>query len=204
MLEHPPHIFEHQHFAPYIIGRMLSPARIMQRCDSLARHSELPGGLTRVFLSPENRAANDLVLGWMREAGMQAGLDAIGNVRGRYEGARPGLPCLMLGSHLDTVRDAGRYDGMLGVVSAIECVDALNAQKKRLPFAVEVVGFGDEEGVRFGTTMLGSRALAGALDPAVLEARDAKGISIAEALREFGLDPAGVAQVARKKEEILA
>ena len=86
--------------------RMLDPARIMERCDALARHSELPGGLTRVFLSPEARAASDQVLGWMREAGMQAQLDAIGNASGRYEGERPGLACLMLGSHLDTVRDA--------------------------------------------------------------------------------------------------
>ena len=183
---------------------MLSAVRILQRCDALARHSELPGGLTRVFLSPEYRAANEQVLGWMREAGMHAALDAIGNVVGRYEGSRPGLPCLMLGSHLDTVRDAGRYDGMLGVITAIECVAALAEKGERLPFAVEVLGFGDEEGVRFGTTMLGSRALAGSLDPAVLQARDASGMSIEEAMRQFGLDPARVAQVARKKGEVLA
>jgi allantoate deiminase len=176
----------------------------MQRCDALARHSEQPGGLTRVFLSPENRAANELVLGWMREAGMRAALDAAGNVVGRYEAERAGAPCLMLGSHLDTVRDAGRYDGMLGVISAIECVDALNAGRQRLPFAVEVVGFGDEEGVRFGTTMLGSRAMAGALEPAALEARDAGGVSVAQALRQFGLDPAHVGQVARRKGDVLA
>src|SRR5512138_1375477 len=112
---------------------MLSAARIMQRCEALARHSELPGGLTRVFLSREYRAAAEEVLGWMREAGMRTELDAIGNVAGRYEGERPGAPCLMLGSHLDTVRDAGRYDGMLGVVAAVECVHALNARGKRLP-----------------------------------------------------------------------
>ena len=106
---------------------------------------------------------------------MQAKLDAIGNVVGRYEGERPGLPCLMLGSHLDTVRDAGRYDGMLGVVSAIECVDFLNAKKKRLPFAIEVIGFGDEEGVRFGTTLLGSRAVAGTFDSKILQTKDPQG-----------------------------
>jgi allantoate deiminase len=183
---------------------MLDPSRIMQRCDALARHSELPGGLTRVFLSPQARAAGDLVLDWMREAGMQARLDAIGNTIGRYEGARPGLPCLMLGSHLDTVRDAGRYDGMLGVVSAIECVDALNRAQKRLPFAVEVVGFGDEEGVRFGTTLLGSRALAGTLDLSVLETRDAKGVSIRQALRDFGLDPDEVPSLPRRQGAVLA
>jgi allantoate deiminase len=183
---------------------MLDPARIMERCDALARHSELPGGLTRVFLSPEARAASDQVLGWMREAGMQARLDAIGNAAGRYEGSRPGLPCLMLGSHLDTVRDAGRYDGMLGVVSAIECVDFLKQRNKRLPFAIEVIGFGDEEGVRFGTTLLGSRALAGILDLEVLKAKDPQGNTMAEALRAFGLEPARIPDLARKKGEVLA
>jgi allantoate deiminase len=183
---------------------MISAERILQRCDALARHSELPGGLTRVFLSPENRAANEAVLGWMREAGMAARLDAIGNVVGRYEGERPGLPCLMLGSHLDTVRDAGRYDGMLGVISAIECVNVLNSQKKRLPFAIEVVGFGDEEGVRFGTTMLGSRAVAGTLDASVLETRDSSGTTIAQALRTFGLAPEKLAQVRKEKRDVLA
>jgi allantoate deiminase len=183
---------------------MLDPARIMERCDALARHSELPGGLTRVFLSPQARAATDLVLGWMREAGMQARLDAIGNAAARYEGERPGLPCLMLGSHLDTVRDAGRYDGMLGVVSAIECVDALNRKKKRLPFAIEVVGFGDEEGVRFGTTLLGSRAVAGTLDMEVLKAKDPQGNTMADALRHFGLEPKRIPEIARKKGDVLA
>jgi allantoate deiminase len=157
-----------------------------------------------VFLSPQGRAAGDLVLGWMREAGMQARLDAIGNAVGRYEGERPGLPCLMLGSHLDTVRDAGKYDGMLGVITAIECVDLLNAKNRRLPFAIEVVGFGDEEGVRFGTTLLGSRAIAGTLDPQVLEAKDAKGLSIAQALQQFDLNPKKVPEVARNKGEVLA
>jgi allantoate deiminase len=179
-------------------------SRIMRRCDALARHSELAGGLTRVYLSAQNRAANELVLAWMREAGLQARLDAVGNVVGRYEGERPGLACLMLGSHLDTVRDAGKYDGMLGVVTAIECVHSLSARGKKLPFAVEVVGFGDEEGVRFGTTMLGSRALAGGLDPQVFDAKDANGVSIAEALREFGLDAGRADEVARRKEDILA
>jgi len=183
---------------------MLDPGRIMQRCDALARHSELPGGLTRVFLSREARAAGDLVLGWMREAGMEAKLDAIGNAQARYEGARAGLPCLMMGSHLDTVRDAGKYDGMLGVVTAIECVHALNAGGKRLPFAIEIVGFGDEEGVRFGTTLLGSRAVAGIFDESALHAKDASGKSMREALVEFGLDPSRIYSVARRKRDVAA
>jgi allantoate deiminase len=183
---------------------MLDAERIMQRCDELARHSELPGGLTRVFLSPQYRAAADLVLAWMREAGMRASLDAIGNALGRYEGAASGAPCLVLGSHLDTVRDAGRYDGMLGVVTAIECVAALARAGRRLPFALEVIGFGDEEGVRFGTTMLGSRALAGRLDGGTLDSRDAAGIAVRQALREFGLDPERAMQLGRRKGEVLA
>ncbi|HEV3009867.1 MAG TPA: allantoate amidohydrolase [Burkholderiales bacterium] len=183
---------------------MLDPARIMERCDALARHSELSGGLTRVFLSPEARAATDKVLGWMREAGMQAKLDAIGNAAGRYEGERPGLPCLMLGSHLDTVRDAGRYDGMLGVISALECVHALNSGKRKLPFAIEVIGFGDEEGVRFGTTLLGSRAVAGIFDERSLETKDQSGKSMSAALQDFGLDPKRIPEVSRTKGQVLA
>jgi allantoate deiminase len=176
----------------------------MERCDALARHSELAGGLTRVFLSPQNRAVNELVLGWMREAGMQARLDAIGNVVGRTEGERPGLPCLMLGSHLDTVRNAGKYDGMLGVISAIECIDFLNSKQKKLPFAIEVLGFGDEEGVRFGTTMLGSRAVAGKFDFQVLKLKDSTGKTLEQALTESGLDPKRIPDAARKKSEVLA
>src|SRR5258708_10568159 len=186
------------------IGAMPSAARIMQRCDSLARHSELAGGLTRVFLSREYRAATEEVFGWMREAGVEASLDGIGTVAGRYEGVPAGLPCLMLGSHLDTVRDAGRYDGMLGVITAIECVAALARDGQRLPFAIEVLGFGDEEGVRFGTSMLGSRAVSGTLDPATLTARDAAGVIISDALGNFGLDVSRIPQVARKKGEVLA
>jgi allantoate deiminase len=135
---------------------------------------------------------------------MQAKLDAIGNAAARYEGERPGLPCLMLGSHLDTVRDAGRYDGMLGVISAIECVSFLNSKKKRLPFAIEVIGFGDEEGVRFGTTLLGSRAVAGIFDMAVLKAKDPQGNTMNDALRQFGLEPNRIPEVARKKGDVLA
>jgi allantoate deiminase len=110
----------------------------------------------------------------------------------------------MLGSHLDTVRDAGKYDGMLGVVTAIECVAALSARGKRLPFAVEVVGFADEEGVRFNATLLGSRAVAGTFDPANLDRVDAAGKTMREAMREFGLDPATIATAARRREDVLA
>ena len=186
----------------------ISAARMLERLEALARHSELPGGLTRVYLSQEQRAATSLVTEWMRAAGMSVRLDAAGNVVGRYEGERPGLPCLMLGSHLDTVRNAGKYDGMLGVVSAIECVHAIagkeRAAGRRLPFAIEVVGFADEEGVRFGVTLLGSRAVAGTFDPKALQAKDQDGVTLAEAMRGFGLDPARVGEAARRGDEVLA
>jgi allantoate deiminase len=182
----------------------VSGARIMAHAESLARCSEQTDALTRVFLSKEHRAANELALGWMREAGMTARMDAMGNAVGRYEADRPGQPCLMLGSHLDTVRDAGRYDGMLGVITAIECVRSLHARGKRLPFAIEVVGFGDEEGVRFNATLIGSRAVAGTFRTEVLDAVDRDGISLREALRRFGLDPERVGAAAKRKEEVLA
>jgi allantoate deiminase len=181
-----------------------SARRIWDCCEALGRFSELEGGLTRVFLSPEQAQANELTLGWMREAGMTARLDPIGNCVGRYEGDRPGLPCLMLGSHLDTVRDAGKYDGMLGVVTAIECVRALNQRGERLPFAIEVIGFADEEGVRFNATLLGSRAVAGTLKPEVLDMVDKDGTAMRAALAQFELEPNEVTNAVRRKEDVLA
>ena len=182
----------------------LNAQRVYDHCQTLGRLSELDGGLTRMFLSPQQAQANALVLDWMREAGMQAHLDAMGNCVGRYEGTTPGLPCLMLGSHLDTVRDAGKYDGMLGVMSAIECVAALHATSTRLPHAIEIVGFGDEEGVRFGSTLLGSRAVAGTFDRALLDKTDAGGMTMRDALRAFGLDPSAIDAVERRPEQVLA
>ncbi len=177
---------------------------IVRRIDELAAISESPDGLTRIFLTKEHRAAADLILGWMREAGMHAHLDAIGNVCARYEGERPGLPCLMLGSHYDTVRDAGRWDGPLGLITAISCVADLNRRGRRLPFAIEVVGFADEEGVRFASTLLGSRAIAGTFDESVLGARDRDGVSLREALIKFGLEPDHIGSAARARRELLA
>jgi allantoate deiminase len=135
---------------------------------------------------------------------MAAHLDAIGNVCGRYEGDRPGMPCLMLGSHYDTVRDAGKWDGPLGVITAIACVTDLNRRGVRLPFAIEIVGFADEEGVRFASTLLGSRAIAGTFDQSVLDARDADGLTMREAMVQFGLDPGGIGAAARKRGELHA
>jgi allantoate deiminase len=177
---------------------------IVGRINELGKISETPEHLTRIFLSNEHRAAADLILTWMREAGMRAQLDAIGNVCGRYEGERPGLPCLMLGSHYDTVRDAGKWDGPLGLITAIACVADLNSRGKRLPFAIEVTGFADEEGVRFASTLLGSRAVAGTFDEGVLNTRDTGGLSMREALVQFGLDPDHIGAAARARGELLA
>jgi allantoate deiminase len=177
-------------------------ARILERIETLARITEQADGLTRVYLSPQHAEANRRVGSWMREAGLAVHVDAAGNLVGRREGDRPGLPCLMLGSHLDSVRNAGRYDGMLGVLTAIECVEALG--DRPLPFAIEVVGFGDEEGVRFQATMLGSRAIAGTFDPTLLDLQDAAGVSLRAALAAFGLDPAAIGSAARRREDVLA
>src|SRR5882757_7915525 len=177
---------------------------IVGRIDELAAISEAPTHLARIFLTAQHRAAADLLLSWMREAGMRAHLDAIGNVCGRYEGERPGLPCLMLGSHYDTVRDAGKWDGPLGLITAICCVADLHRRGRRLPFAVEVTGFADEEGVRFASTLLGSRAVAGTFDESVLGVKDGAGISMRDALLQFGLDPDHIGAAARVRSELLA
>src|SRR5712671_6260655 len=177
---------------------------IVARINELAPISETPEHLTRIFLTKEHRAAADLILGWMRDAGMRAHLDAIGNVCGRYEGEVAGSPCLMLGSHYDTVRDAGKWDGPLGLITAISCVAELHRGGRRLPFAIEVTGFADEEGVRFASTLLGSRAVAGTFDESVLGVQDSKGISLRDALSQFGLDPDHIGAAARARSELLA
>jgi allantoate deiminase len=164
----------------------------MERIEALAQISEDVGKLTRTFASPAMRRANEMVSGWMREAGMSVRSDAIGNLIGHYPAATPDGKILLLGSHLDTVRAAGKFDGPLGVLVALACVQQLHEQKVRLPFAIEVVGFADEEGVRYQSTYLGSRALAGTFNLEDLDRFDARGIRLADALREFGGNPDGL------------
>jgi allantoate deiminase len=177
---------------------------IVGRINQLGAISETSGHLARVFLTPEHRAAADLILSWMAEAGMAAHLDAIGNVCGRYEGEVAGSPCLMLGSHYDTVRDAGKWDGPLGLITAICCVGDLHKRARRLPFAIEVTGFADEEGVRFASTLIGSRAVAGTFDESALGVKDNAGISMRDALIKFGLDPDHIGAAARARRELHA
>ena len=178
--------------------------RLMARLDELGQVSAEPGRLVRLPFTPQHRQALDLVGGWMADAGMQVRVDAIGNLVGRYEGTSPDAAAILIGSHLDSVIDAGRYDGPLGVLAGIEAVAALHADGIRLPFAVEIVGFCDEEGVRFTSTFLGSRALCGTFDPRTLALRDRDGVTIAEALTGFGLDPERIGAAARRRDEILA
>lgn len=178
-------------------------ARLMRRLDMLADASDEPG-LTRLYLSPAHAHAAEMLLGWMRDIGLEASLDPIGNVVGRYQGVGPAPRTLIIGSHIDTVRDAGRYDGNLGVIAALGCVEELARRRERLPFTIEVIAFGDEEGVRFPTTLNGSRALAGTFDPANLDQRDEQGVSLREALVWFGGDPAKVGTIARRREDVLA
>lgn len=183
---------------------MLSPNVIERRLLELAALTDGRGRLTRLAFGPAQKKANALVERWMHEAGMNAWTDAAGNIVGRYEGMRPGSPALMLGSHLDTVSDAGRFDGMLGVVTAIACVDALAEQGRRFAFAIEITGFGDEEGVRFGAVLAGSRAIAGSLTQADLARQDAAGISLHDAMVAFGLDPERIGDAARTTGDVLA
>jgi allantoate deiminase len=147
----------------------MNPAQlVMQRCDALGKVSDEPGKITRTFASPAMRRANQLVGSWMREAGLTVHMDAAYNLLGRWDSTRRGAKTFLLGSHLDTVRDAGKFDGPLGVLTAIAAVQLLRERGVKLPFNLEVVGFSDEEGVRYQTTYLGSRALAGTLKPADL------------------------------------
>jgi allantoate deiminase len=177
--------------------------RILTRCNELAAISEPSQGVTRLFLTNEHRSAIDLVAGWMREAGMEVETDAAGNVVGRYPSASGSGPYLMIGSHIDSVIDAGRFDGPLGVICAIDCVASLNRDARRLPFGIEVLAFGDEEGTRFGTTLIGSRAVAGTLEQKDLAATDKNGISVAQALKSFGLEPQAVTARGHDPKDVL-
>ncbi len=182
--------------------RMSIGAQAVARCQAW-RHppfSDAPDGLSRRYLTPAHRAAITEMTGWMEAAGMAVRLDAAGTLIGRYEGT--GSKTLLIGSHIDTVGDAGAYDGTLGVMLGLGCVEALAAKGRRLPFAIEILAFGDEEGSRFHSSMLGSRALAGTL-ASVPEIFDAAGVSLAEAMRGFGLDPTQLPLAARARDDVL-
>ncbi len=167
-------------------------ARLIERHDTLARISEAGPGVTRLFATAEHVQAIERLRGWMDAAGLTTHVDAAGNLIGR----RPADPSagqhanvLLLGSHHDTVREGGRYDGAMGVLVALACAEALSEAQTKLPFHLDVVCFSDEEGTRYGTSMIGSRALAGVLDMAILDWPDADGIRMREAMAKAGFTP---------------
>ena len=190
----------------------ISGARVVQRCDRLGvqPYSDLERGLFRAYLMPAHAATINTVASWMSEAGMSTRIDGAGNLIGRYEGHKPNAPALLIGSHLDSVYDAGFYDGPLGVLLGIECVAALSAEGRRFSFAIEVVAFGDEEGSRFPISMICSRAMAGTLTDDDLAVTDGGGKTPEQALDLFrewvfrpmhNIDPRSAA---RRSEDIIA
>ncbi len=182
-------------------------ARAKTRCDLLGRppYSEVDGQLTRRFLTSAHESALQTLTGWMQDAGLSVRRDAAGNLVGRYEGQTSDAPALLIGSHIDSVRNGGLYDGPLGIMLGIDVVETLQVAGRRLPFALEVIAFGDEEGSRFSASMSCSRAVAGTMDPAaVLGMTDADGVSLADAFTAFGLDPTKITDAVRQPSQVIA
>lgn len=180
--------------------------RAQAMLDALAAVSDEEGRITRLYLSPAHKRSVDLVRRWMAEAGLAVSVDALGTVKGVQPPGASGPKAnrrLLVGSHIDTVVDAGRYDGTLGVVAGILAVQELKARGVTLPFGLDILAFGDEEGVRFPTTLASSSAVAGVFDPAMLQARDADGVSLQEALVAFGLDPERIPEAAYARDDVL-
>lgn len=191
--------------------------RVMNRCDELARVSAADQGIERVYLSAEHARVNRLAAEWMRELGMRTRQDAAGNQLGRLDVLGPSgavisdAPALLIGSHLDTVPDAGRYDGIVGVLMGLEIVrllrvpagDSDSAWRSPFPFAIEVVAFSDEEGTRFGKALLGSSAVAGLWNDDWWALTDAAGTTLRQAFLEFGLDPGRIGEAARRPDSLV-
>ncbi len=176
---------------------------IMRQAEELGGISDSESGLTCAYMTQAHQRTAAQLAQWMREAGLQVHIDAVGNVVGRYEGSRPDAKTLLTGSHYDTVRNGGKYDGRLGILLPIAVVRHLHERGERLPFHIEVVGFAEEEGVRFRSTFLGSSALAGCFDPALLDSVDADGMSMRQALLAAGHDPSAIASIARDPASLL-
>ena len=171
---------------------------ILKQADVLATFTEDAPRITRTYLSKEHKLAGEYLIGLMRDAGMNADFDPLGNIVGRYEAGVPFAPVVMTGSHQDSVRNAGKYDGLFGILSPIACVKELNRRGLRLPYTLEVVGFGDEEGVRFPATLIGSKAMAGKFDPAWLDTMDADGVTMRQAINDFGGDASKWSELDRR------
>lgn len=175
-----------------MVDLALLARQVMERCDRLAQCSEVPGQIQRTFLSDPMHQVHHQLGSWMEEAGLVVRVDAVGNLIGRYRTAPATAPTLLIGSHLDTVPNAGRYDGPLGVVLGVALAQALGGRAAGI--GLEVVGFSEEEGVRFRTPFLGSHAMAGSFQPDLLALKDAQGQTVEQAIRRFGLDPLQIPQ----------
>ena len=178
-------------------------ALVMDWAEQLGAVSDDASGLTCAYMTPAHRRTAALIAGWMEDSGMTVHVDAVGNVVGRYAAAGAGARTLVTGSHYDTVRNGGKYDGRLGVLLPVALVRQLHAHGERLPYHLEVIAFSEEEGVRFRSTFLGSSAVAGSFDPALLDAVDADGTSLRAALEAAGHDPAAIPAIARDPASLL-
>ena len=178
-------------------------ATVMDWCETLGAISDSESDLTCAYMTPAHQRTAAQIAGWMRGAGMTVHIDAVGNVVGRYAAAQPGARTLITGSHYDTVRNGGKYDGRLGIMLPIALVGQLHHRGERLPCELEVIAFAEEEGVRYRSTFLGSSAVAGGFDPALLDARDPDGIPMRDALAAAGHDPAAIPAIARDPARVL-
>jgi len=167
-------------------------AKIISRCRELAGISDTPGETSRLFLTPATRDAHTLLTWWMRQTGLEARTDDSGSLRALRRSANPDAPTLLLFSHIDTVPDAGAFDGPLGVILALAAIEELH--NTPLPFHIELIAFAEEEGARFGFPFLSSLAATGQLTPEHLARTDIEGISVAQAIRDFGLNPDRIAE----------
>ena len=178
-------------------------AVVMDWCEVLGALSDDEANLTCAYMTPAHQRTAAHIADWMRAAGMTVHIDAVGNVVGRYAAAQPGAKTLATGSHYDTVRDGGKYDGRLGILLPVALVAELHARGRRLPYDLEVIAFSEEEGVRFRSTFLGSSALAGSFDMALLDAVDSDGVALGDALAQAGHDVANIAAIARDPASLL-
>jgi hydantoinase/carbamoylase family amidase len=165
----------------------------MNRINELAAISETPGMVTRTFGTEAFKQGQALVASWMQQAGLQTRIDNIGNVRGRLAAAHAGAKTLVIASHIDTVINAGKFDGPLGVLMGVDCLEQLIQQNRSLPFHIELIAFSDEEGVRFHTTYLGSKVAAGAFNSLLLTKTDSAGMSLQQVLENMQCRPAALA-----------
>lgn len=185
------------------LQKCIHAERMIGRIEALAQCSQPGRGVTRLSFTEQSEQAIQLVAGWMEEAGMKVRRDAVNNLIGRYEGMDPDAPVLLIGSHLDSVAEAGKYDGILGVIAGIEVVHAFKESGTITKNPIEVISFCDEEGTRFHTTFLGSRAISGTLREPDLEAQDHEGVTVAQAMRAVGCDPEQYRRAARDPQTIL-